>query len=466
MEMAKILVVDDEEDMLEVCQDALSRPTIRVETQSRSRQAVDRLREEPFDLLIADLKMPELDGLDLLKLARELDPEMLVLIVTGYPTVETAVEAIKRGAFDYIIKPFSPDQLRLTVDRALKQKRLREENERLRKQVERAYGPVQIIGHSQVMRDLVDLVRKVAPTDSNVLIVGESGTGKELVARSLHRQSRRVDKPFVPLDCGALPETLAEAELFGYEKGAFTGATAKSPGLLEIAHGGTFFLDEVCELTGALQVKLLRVLQERQVRRVGGRQLIDVDVRIIAATNRDIDRAVKDDSFREDLFYRLNTIAIHVPPLRERKEDIPLLAAHFIEKFSKFTPREVKGITEEALTYLMQYHWPGNVRELSNVIERAVSLARGEYIDACDLPNELGRKEKVCLPFSSNSSFQRAKREVVESFEREYLSRLLTETGGNVTRAAERAGLPRASFQRLLRKYRIEKGEFDKHSGT
>lgn len=309
------------------------------------------------------------------------------------------------------------------------------------------------------MQAVLELVERVAPTDANILIVGESGTGKELIARSIHLQSRRQQRPFVPLDCGALPETLAEAELFGHEKGAFTGATTRTPGLLEIADGGTFFLDEVCELTNALQVKLLRVLQERQFRRVGGRQFINVDVRLIAATNRNIEKVVQDGRFREDLFYRLNTITLHLPPLRERREDIPLLVTHFIQKFARFAPREVKGITPEALNALAAHEWPGNVRELSNVIERAVSLCRSDYLDLCDLPDDLAQKERVCVCVSWDSTYHRAKRKIIEAFEKDYLSRLLVETGGNITHAARKAGLPRASFQRLVRKYRIEKEE-------
>jgi DNA-binding NtrC family response regulator len=457
MATARILVVDDEEDMLEVCQETLEPLGVEVETATVSTRALERLGEKAFDLMIVDLKMPGMDGLQLLGRARELDPEMLVLMITAYPTIETAVEAIKQGAFDYITKPFAPDQLRVTVERALRQKRLRDENLRLRRQLQLSAAAVEIVGRSAAMQAIRELVRRVAPTDSNVLILGESGTGKELVARSIHGQSRRHQGPFVPLDCGALPETLAEAELFGYEKGAFTGAAARTPGLLEIADGGTFFLDEVCELSNALQVKLLRVLQERQFRRVGGRQFFSVDVRIIAATNRNIEKEVREGRFREDLFYRLNTITLHLPPLRERREDIPLLTTHFIQKFARFAPREVKGITPEALDVLAAYPWPGNIRELSNIIERATTLCRSEYIDVCDLPDELVQKEKICVRLSSDSTYHRAKHNIIEAFEKDYLSRLLVETDGNITQAARKAGLPRASFQRLIRKYRIKK---------
>ncbi|MBI4470005.1 MAG: sigma-54-dependent Fis family transcriptional regulator [Acidobacteria bacterium] len=455
MPMSRILVVDDEADMLEVCQDTLAVLGVEVETERLATRALERLKGNAFDLMIADLKMPGMDGLELLRQAKELDPEMLVLMITGYPTIETAVEAIRQGAFDYVAKPFAPDQLRVTVERALRQKRLRDENLLLRRQLALISNSVEIVGQSAAIQGVLELMRRVGPTDSNILVMGESGTGKELIARGIHAQSRRQQKSFVPLDCGALPETLAESELFGYEKGAFTGATVRTPGLLEIANGGTFFLDEVCELTAPLQVKLLRVLQERQFRRVGGRQLIAVDVRIIAATNRNVPKEVESGRFREDLYYRLNTIVIHAPPLRERPEDIPLLATHFSQKFAGNSSHKIGGIAPETLQALSAYPWPGNVRELSNVIERAVSLCRGEYVDVCDLPDDLIHTERVCVPLSWEHTYHRAKREVIEAFEKDYLSRMLLESGGNITQTARIVGLPRTSLQRLVRKYQI-----------
>lgn len=454
---ASILVIDDEPDMLEVCRESLLEPAYRTETETSALKALERLREKSFDLLVVDLRMPDMDGIQLLSRARQYDPDILGLIITGHPTIDTAVEAVKQGAFDYLAKPFTPDQLRTAVGKALVQRRVYEENRALRKQLQRSYEVSDVVGQSQAMGELLGLVRKIGPTDTNVLLLGESGTGKELIARCIHWQSLRREYPMVPIDCAALPETLAEAELFGYEKGAFTGAAARTPGLLEIANNGTFFLDEVCELPPNLQVKLLRVLQERQIRRVGGRRQIDVDIRVIAATNRDLNEAVAQGIFRGDLFYRLNTITVRIPPLRERAEDIPLLVNHFIRKFEHPCRKEVEGITPQALDLLCRYPWPGNVRELSNVVERALTLIQTPYLDVCDLPHEMavtvGGHPAL---LQDHSSFAAAKREAIRFFEKEFLDKLLSQCSGNVSRAAREASLTRSSLQRLLRRHGLK----------
>lgn len=457
---AKILVVDDEPDMLEVCRETLPAPAYHTETETSGLKALDRVREESFDLLVVDLCMPDLDGIELITRARQYDPDIMGVIITGYPTIDSAVRAVKEGAFDYLTKPFGPDQLQIVVEKALAQKRVREENRALRQQLQRSYGFPEVVGQSKALLELLDMVRKIAPTEANVLLVGESGTGKELIARCIHWQSPRRDHPLVPVDPAALPETLADAELFGYEKGAFTGAAARTPGLLEIANHGTFFLDEVCELSLNLQAKLLRVLQERQLRRVGGRRWISVDIRVIAATNHDLERAVAQNTFREDLLYRLNTVTLRLPPLRERVEDIPLLAHHFLKRFAHPGRKEVGGVTPQALDLLCRYRWPGNVREVSNVIERAVALTYGPCLDLCDLPQEMIQAAARQAPVSNHCRFAVAKRQAVETFEIGFLRRLLVENSGNVSRAARQAGLPRSSLQRLLRRHGLNGRDF------
>ena len=442
----RILVVDDEIEMLETCRDILaSDREIEIVTEPRSRVAAELMKTEAFDLLLADLKMPEMDGLALLQHARKVSPETMVVMFTGFPTVETAVEAVKKGAFDYVTKPFTPDQLRVAVDRALERNRFTEDRFD------------QMIGKSPAIRRVFRLIERVAATDSDVLIRGESGTGKELVARSIHARGKRRGAHFVPVDCGAIPENLLENELFGHERGAYTGAQGSSMGLLEFAHKGTLFLDEICELHPTLQAKLLRVLQERQFRRVGGIRLIDVDLRIVAATNREIDLEVREKRFREDLFYRINVVRIEVPPLRDRKEDIPLLAAGFLRRYGREWGKGVSEIDPEAMEVLSRFSWPGNVRELQNVIKRAVVLCRGDRVTTEDLPEIF---ETGASPGNDSSKFFSMREVKVRAFELEYLRSLLARHKGDAARAAEEADLPRGTFYRLLKKHQLRPESF------
>jgi len=453
-ESRRILVIDDEEDMLENCSRILRRIGYEPLTEKDPVRAVEAIERERPDLVLTDLRMPEMDGIEILRATKQIDPEIPVILFTAYATIETAVEAIKEGAFDYIPKPFSADQLQVSIERALQQKRLLEENRRLKEQVASTYSFENIVGKSLPMLQVFELIKKVAKSEANVLILGESGTGKELVARSIHANSRRAERAFIPVDCASLPETLLESELFGHEKGAFTGAVSSRPGLFEFANGGTIFLDEVGDLGMNLQAKLLRVLQERQIRRVGGNRFIDVDVRVISATNRDLQAAVSRGEFREDLYYRLNVISIPLPPLRERKGDIPLLAQHYLKKYSAASGKEIKGITPRAMELLEAYSWPGNVRELQNVIERAVVLAEGEHITPADLPEYLkGKGHAIPLEPLENLPLKEAKERQVKLFEREYLVHLLERHHGNISQAARAAGVDRKTIHRLLKRH-------------
>lgn len=462
MALARVLIVDDETEMLEACRDILaSVREVDVVTEPKSRAAAELMTTETFDILLADLKMPEMDGLALLHQARRVSPETVVVMFTGFPTVETAVEAVKKGAFDYITKPFTPDQLRVTVSRAVERKRLGEENRFLGREIAGTGRFDHMIGKCAAIRKVFRLIEQVAATDSDVLILGESGTGKELVARSIYGRGKRQKEHFVPVDCGAIPENLLENELFGHERGAFTGAGGSSMGLLEFAHKGTLFLDEICELHPSLQAKLLRVLQERQFRRVGGTRLIDIDIRVVAATNRDIDLEIKEKRFREDLFYRINVVRIEVPPLRDRTEDIPLLATAFLGRTVKEWGKEMTGIDPEAMEVLCRYPWPGNVRELQNVIKRAVVLGRRDRVSVDDLPEEIfeagGNRQ------AEPSGFFEQRSAKMRTFEFEYLRALLTRHEGDAAKAAEEACLPRATFYRLLKKNLLKPESFKSH---
>jgi two-component system response regulator AtoC len=401
--------------------------------------------------------MPGMDGLEVLRAIRGVDPEALVILFTAFGTVESAVEAVKEGAFDYIAKPFSADQLRLMIERALTQRRLLEENRRLRQQLTETYRFENIVGRSRQMMQVFDLIKKVAASEANILILGESGTGKELIARCIHANSPRAARAFVPVDCASLPEHLLESELFGHEKGAFTGAVAMRRGLFEEADSGTSFLDEVGDIPLPLQSKLLRVLQERQVRRVGGNRFLDVDVRLISATHQDLAQMVEGGRFREDLYYRLNVIPLPLPPLRDRPGDIPLLAYHFLRRYAAQSGKAVQGIAPAALELLEAYPWPGNVRELQNVLERAVVLAEGETVTASELPATLRLPQKApTAAVSDHLTLKKAKQHWVESFEREYLIALLKKHQGNISQAAKTAGVDRKTVHRLIKRYQIE----------
>ncbi|MBI4576735.1 MAG: sigma-54-dependent Fis family transcriptional regulator [Planctomycetes bacterium] len=463
MNRYRALVVDDEADMLEVCHDALVRlPGLDVETERSSARAAERLRQESFDVVVADLRMPPPDGVALLRTARQLQPECLYLLMTAFPTVEAAVAAMREGAFDFVVKPFSPDALAGAVFRALERRRLTDENLLLARQVEGSHRFGEILGESQAMRRVYDLVERVASTPTDVLIVGESGTGKELVARAIHARSGRKGR-FVPVDCGAIPESLLESEFFGHSAGAFTGAGASRLGLLEFADGGSFFLDEVCELAPALQAKLLRVLQERRVRREGALEEIPVDLRFIAATNRDIDLEVREHRFREDLCFRLNVVRIPVPPLREREGDLEMLVSHFVARYARESGKEVRGVDRDALEVLGRHAWPGNVRELQNCLRRAVTLTRGEVVETGDLPEAVVAGPGDAHGAAGGRGFfaERARR--IQAFEREALAALLERHGGDVTRAAADSELPRGTLYRLLKKHGIEADSFRRH---
>jgi DNA-binding NtrC family response regulator len=460
MARARILVVDDEVGMLEVCADTLKRrKDAEIVTENDSRRAAQMIASESYDLIILDIRMPSPGGVELLRSARERDPTVAVLMITAFPSVEIAVECMKLGAADYVTKPFIPEDLRSTVERLLESRRLREENRLLSKHVEGAYREAEIIGDSAVIRDVLETIERVAQSDADVLILGETGTGKELVAHALHRQSARGRKRFVPVDCGAIPDELLEAEFFGHERGAFTGAHERSLGLLEFADQGTFFLDEVGELPLRLQTKLLRALQERRFRRVGGNHEIEVDVRVIAATARDLDKEVEAGRFRKELYYRINVARVELPPLRERSGDIPLLTAHYVARYATEMGRGEVEAEAELLEVLRQYPWPGNVRELQNVVKRTLAMTRGPVLAADDLPDEIAVAARA-TPEPGKAGFFELRERRTAAFEREYLTRLLEQHGGDVVAAARAAALPRGTLYRLLKKNEIKPTDF------
>jgi len=465
MSPARILLVDDEPDMLENCSRILSRQGHTCVTAASGREALAILERERPDLLVTDFKMPEMDGMALLRHAHELDPTLPVIMLTGFATIESAVAAVKEGAFDYLPKNFSVDQLRVAVERALRHRGLQVENRNLRQQLQRTLGLENIVGRSPAMTQVFELVKKAARSEANILVLGESGTGKELIARAIHANSPRAGQPFVPVDCASLPEHLLESELFGHEKGAFTGAVRSKPGLMETAHRGTLFLDEIAELPATLQVKLLRVLQERQIRRVGGTSLVDVDVRVVSATNRDLRDAIAKGQFRDELYYRINVIAIQLPALRERAGDVRLLAHTFLKQFGQ---GRVTAMDDAATQALERYAWPGNVRELQNVIERACALAEGPTVTVKDLPDHvLHAVPRPAAPASNvpaaavaavptsegDLTLKDAKERWLQVLEVAYLRDLLARHDGNVSSAAKAAGIDRKTFHRLINKY-------------
>jgi two-component system response regulator PilR (NtrC family) len=455
MSPGRLLVVDDERSMRELLAITLRQGGHEVAQAEGGEAAIEALKTDAFDLVITDLRMRPLDGFDVLRAAREVSPATLVLVMTAYASTETAVEAMKLGAYDYITKPFKLDEIRLTVDKALERKRLAEENIALKRQLRRQRGFDNFVGRSSQMGAVFDMIRKSAEGMSTVMITGESGTGKELVARAIHQESGRRGGPFVSLNCGAIPEGLMESELFGHVKGAFTGAVATTTGLFAAAEGGTLFLDEVTEIPPSVQVKLLRAIQEREVRRVGDTRDTRVDVRLIAASNRDLARAVADGDLREDLFYRLNVIPIHLPPLRERREDIPPLVAYFLEKLARELRRPVTGIGPEALAILERYHWPGNVRELENVIERAIVLGNSDAVGIETLPPGLSSPQQTMeLPVDLPPSGLDLDA-LLDRIERRYLEVALERTGGVQTRAAELLGISFRQFRYKLQKHTL-----------
>ncbi len=468
MSAGKVLVVDDEPDMVENCARILRRAGYECLTATDPARALALVESGRPDLVLTDLKMPGIDGMEVLRRTRELDPALPVILVTAFATIESAVEAIKAGAFDYLPKNFSVEQLRVAVERGLRHRRLEKENLNLREQLQGALGFENILGRSPAMARVFELVKKAARSEANILVIGESGTGKELIARAVHANSPRAAQPFVPVDCASLPEPLLESELFGHEKGAFTGAVKGKRGLMEVADRGTLFLDEIGELPLALQVKLLRALQERQLRRVGGTSVIDVDVRVVSATNRDLREAVKQGQFREELYYRVNVIEIHLPPLRERAGDVRLLAHAFLRRYGG---ARVTGVDEDALEALDAYAWPGNVRELQNVVERACALADGARVTRGDLPGHVREggglrtaAARTAVPAASLEAgiasgeelpLKEAKEKWMQVLEASYLRQLLERHGGNVSAAAKAAGIDRKTFHRLINKYQI-----------
>ncbi|HEX9884713.1 MAG TPA: sigma-54 dependent transcriptional regulator, partial [Desulfobaccales bacterium] len=382
---AQILVIDDDKALRDACYQILSRQGYQVELATGARQGLTLLERMSFDAILLDLVMPDLDGLEALKKLRALDPDVEVIIITGYGTIQSAVECIKAGAFHFLSKPFVPDDLRNLVTRALEKRRLDLENLYLRQELKAKDERRVLVYESESMVRIMDMIARVAPADSTVLITGESGTGKGLVAQKLHQLSQRARRPFITVDCGTLVETLFESELFGHVKGSFTGADANKIGKFELAQNGTLFFDEISNIGLEVQAKLLRAVEERKISKVGSHRVITVDVRIVAATNKDLARAIKDGTFREDLFYRLNVVLIQMPPLRERKSDIPLLVQHFLEKYNGRLRKEIRGISPEALELLVRHDWPGNVRELENTVERLVVLSNGPYLEPADL---------------------------------------------------------------------------------
>lgn len=458
----QILVVDDELDLALSCQRLLSSKGYETSVASNAEEAAQLIQDSEPDLVIADLKMPGMSGMELLEQIKELHPDVQVVMMTAYSTVEDAVEAMRLGAYDFVAKPFTPDHLTVVVEKALAEQVLREENRSLREQLSRHYSFDNIIGRSPAMSQIFDAIRKVADTNINVLITGASGTGKELIARSIHANSRRGSRSFVALNCGALPEHLVESEIFGYERGAFTGAARPKPGLLESAHGGTFFMDEVGELPASLQVKFLRVLQDGKFRRLGSTQEREVDIRVICASNQELERLVDTGKFREDLYYRVNTFTIAIPPLRQRRDDIPLLANHFLAKYREENEIAITGIEPDAMDLLCSHEWKGNVRELEHVIERAMVLANGEKITVAELPQSL-----QSVPVGQTATpqqymdlpFKEAKAHLVEDFERRYIGEVLRKYQGNISRAAWHSGIDRRSLHRLLAKYGMDATE-------
>lgn len=455
MGRARVLVVDDNAAELERCVAALGAlPQVSAEGVLRSTEALTRLGRETFDLLVTDLRMPVVDGLDLLRVALAQDPDMPVLVLTGFPSVDTALSTLKAGAADYLSKPVHPDELAAVAGRLLEARRLKGEHRFLERRLGVAGEEADLVGASPAMVAVLDLVRRLAASDLDVLIVGETGTGKELVARRIHRQSRGSAGRFVPVDCGAIPEQLLESELFGHERGAFTGADRRSMGLLEYADGGTFFLDEVQSLPVQLQAKLLRVLQERRFRRVGGTEELKVTVRVVAALNQDPDALVARGLLRPDLYHRLNVGRVELPPLRERTGDVPLLVDHFLSRYGR-EGHGVRDCSEDAMRVMEDYAWPGNVRQLENVLRRCGALAAGEVLRSDDLPGELRGGAAADSDPTLAGSFASARERHLATFEHAYLVAALRRTHGDVTRAAEESGMARATFYRMMRKHGV-----------
>jgi DNA-binding NtrC family response regulator len=455
-ERTRILIVDDEEIVRESLSGWLEKDGYTLGTAADGMQALELIKAEPWSILLVDLKMPGMDGLQVLEEAKKLRPDVSAVIMTAYATVDTAVTAMKIGAYDYLVKPFDPEELSLMIEKIVSQQSLVRENVILRKVLKREYRFRDLISKSPAMQAVFDLARTAARSQSTILILGESGTGKELLARAIHAESPRRQAAFVDVSCAALTETLLESELFGHEKGAFTGAVTRRRGKFELAHGGTIFLDEIGDITPKLQLDLLRVVEERRFTRVGGNEQVQVDVRIVAATNRDLKKAVTDGDFREDLFYRLNVIPIALPPLRDRREDIPLLVEHFLELLGAEMSKHIDSVSPEAMRLLLAHCWPGNVRELRNVIERGMVVATTSVVQAADLgllptaPVLAGHEGPVSL----------------EEVERRHICGVLHDTDGNISHAARILGIDRATLYNKMRKYQLRRDGAPENSET
>jgi two-component system, NtrC family, response regulator PilR len=459
-----ILVVDDERSMREMLALYLSRAGYAVESAGSAAEARRALKAKEHDLVITDLQMPDASGLEVLAECKKLHAETQVIVVTAYATAETAIAAMKAGAYDYLVKPFKLDEVGLVVERALERRLLMRQNVALRDEIKGRYRLDRLLGKSAAMQRVFDILRKIAPARTSVLLVGESGTGKELAARALHELSPRADHAFVAVNCGAIPETLIESELFGHVRGSFTGATADKEGLFEAAHGGTMMLDEVAELPLAMQVKLLRVLQERKVKPVGGVAEREVDVRVVAATNRDLETEVEKGTFRQDLYYRLNVIQVRMPPLRERREDVPLLVDHFTKKFAAEHAHPITGVDADAMAAITAHNFPGNVRELENLVERAVTLSSDGRITADALP-DLSRADRATAAAHDLPLTGFDLEHELEAFERGFLLRALERTEGNRTLAARLLGISFRSLRYRLSKLGISGGEEPEGTG-
>ncbi len=447
----KILVVDDEPSHRQMLEAVLTADGYEVQQANDGQEAINSVEERFYDLILMDVRMSRVSGIEALKKIKELSPGIPIIIMTAYASVSTAVDALKSGAYDYLTKPLDIEELKILVGKALRQRQLEQENVYLRERLGDRFDFSNIIGRSVPMRDLFETIALVAPTEATVLIVGESGTGKELIANAIHQNSPRTDRPFIKVNCAALQETLLESELFGHEKGAFTGALTRKRGRFQLAHFGSIFLDEIGEMSPTTQTKILRVLQEREFEPLGSTQTVKVDTRVVAATNKNLEEEIQEGRFREDLYYRLNVVTLEVPPLRERREDVSLLTDFFLKQYAEKNQRLIKGFTPRAMDLLMRHGWPGNVRELENVVERAVIMARGDMISQAELPDTLrdleAKKEQVGIDLTPGRS--------LKEMEREMILRTLEEAGGNRTRSAEILGISRRTLQLKLKEYGI-----------
>jgi len=454
MKTGNILVVDDEKSQRDIVKTILESAGYDVEVAVNGKQAGELYRTGDFDVVLTDLKLPDTDGLSIVDQLFQVHPLGCLIIMTAHGSIDSAVEAMKKGAFDYLTKPLDRDQILIVLKRAFEKVQLLKENKLLHQQLEERFRLDNIIGHHNQMQDLFQIIKKISTSNVTVLITGESGTGKELIARAIHFNSQRKHKPFMAINCAAIPEQLIDSELFGYEKGAFTGAAVRRIGLFEAADKGTLFLDEIGDLSLALQAKILRSLQEREVRRLGGREQIKIDVRVIAATNKQLEAEIRKGNFREDLFYRLNVIAIQVPPLRERSTDIPALAEHFIEKYNKKVGRSVRKISHEAMRFFIEYPWPGNVRQLESVIERVILLCEGDRIELKDLPSEIRTGPVSVTDFDFQLPSEGFS---LEEFERELITKTMEKNQWVIVKAAKQLGLSYKTLQYRLDKFQVKR---------